>query len=374
MRVLLLKFPLHSAFGGGEIHTMQLVERLSERGIKFYFLTSCKVLLKEFKKQGWHVRRIWGGSEPVSFKQVLKFALFSPIALLWTLLYLLYYRIFHRVKVVYCHTLTEKLLATLPARLLGMKVVWIEHLRIERWLKSNPYLIFYKILSRLAKVVAVSKSVGSQLEDLGVPNSSLKVIYNGIDTHMFSPKAKNNDLDKIVIGLACRLAKEKGIDTLIRVFARLQKKFRNLKLRISGSGPEKKRLEVLAARLGLASDVEFLGQVKPAYTPVFFNSLDIATLLSRRRESFGLMAAEAQACRKPVVATNISGLAEVVKNGETGIVVPIDDRKKITRAFSKLIKSKELRLTMGKAGRKRVKKYFSLDKMIDDFYNLFTKI
>ncbi|MFH1509196.1 MAG: glycosyltransferase family 4 protein [bacterium] len=372
-KVLFLKFPIHSSFGGGEIHTLQLAKALPAKNVKIYLASSCLVLLKEFAKRKYPHQKVWGGFEPVTPINLILFTITYPFVLFKTYLYLKKYKQKLGIKTIYCQVLTEKLLATWVAKKLGLKVVWIEHLRIERWLLKNPYLFLYKKLSRSAKVVAVSEAIGNQLEKLGLNRKNIEVIYNGISLNKFSDDIKKQDnLDKVVIGTACRLAYEKGIDVLLNSFAKLYKDNKNVLLKIAGDGPEKENLIKLANRLQILEQVEFVGQVDRRDISHFFANLDIVALLSRRRESFGLTAAEAQSLGKPVVATAISGLKEVVKNNETGIVVPIDNVDEAYKALQRLTDDAELRDRFGQMGRKRVAERFSLEKMINKFYLLFT--
>ena len=151
MPILILKFPYSSQLGGGEKHTLNLAESLKERGYKFYLVSSCKVLLKEFKKRKWPAMKLWMGKEPVTEAWVFLFLLFSPILILELFFVLLYHRIFKEIKILYCLSLTDKIIATPIARIFGMKVIWVEHTSIGRSLKLNPWRIFYVLWSRLQR-------------------------------------------------------------------------------------------------------------------------------------------------------------------------------------------------------------------------------
>ena len=107
--------------------------------------------------------------------------------------------------------------------------------------------------------------------------------------------------------------------------------------------------------------------------PKFLNQLDIFALTPTRRESFGIAVAEASACGKPVVTTNISGLVEVVENEVTGLIVDHGDCDQISAALLKLAGDENLRHLLGNNGRTRIKKYFTEEKMIAEFAAVFTK-
>jgi len=375
MNILILKFPYNSALGGGELHTLQLFAELKKRGYKFYLASSCNILSAEFKKREWPTQAVWTGREPVSIKGLILFTLLIPYTF-WRLCFLLLkYRISRQTDRLYCLTLTEKLLATIPAKLLGYKVFWMEHLRIERWLTKNPYRWSYVWLSNLVTVITVSQAVKKQLIDLGLKDEDVKVIYNGIDINEFKPEPLSttrpsystglSDSSPVTIATVCRLAPEKGVDYLIGAFKKVAEQNPDVELQIAGQGPEKVGLEKLTRELGLQKQVKFLGFIKSV--PDFLNKIDIFTLTPTRRESFGISAAEASACGKPVVATDISGLREVVKNNETGLIVASKNVDEIAAALLKLIENPGLRAEMGQQGRARVQKYFTVGKMVDDF-------
>jgi len=366
MNILITKFPYNSQMGGGEVHTLQLFSELKRRGHNFYLASSCNVLIGEFMKRSWPAKKTWIGREPVSMLGILLYALRMPLTF-WQLIFLLLkYRIRRKTKKLYCLSLTEKLLATIPARLMGYSVFWIEHLRIERWLALNPFLLCYIFNSYFATTIAVSQAVRGQLIDLGLSKNKVKVIYNGIDIKKFHPqKISKPQPEKLIIGTVCRLCPEKGVDYLIKAFGQAINKNNELLLMIVGEGPEKENLKNLARDKNISDKVFFLGWQDDI--PRFLNSIDIFALTPTRRESFGISAGEASACGLPVVATDISGLSEVVSDNETGLVVESKNIDKIASAIVRLANDENLREDMGKAGRKRVIENFTIEQMIDNF-------
>ena len=393
INVLILKFPHNSNSGGGEKHTLSLVKNLSAGNFNFYLASSCHVLLEEFKtctelsrsKRNYSFKKVWLGLEPVSIKGLIIFTATLPYTF-WRLFFLLIYYKFKRkarrraekaCDILYCLNLTEKLLATLPAKLLGYKIFWMEHIRIERWLLQNPYRPLYVLLSNLVTTITVSNSVKKQLVDLGLKENKVKVIYNGINTNNFKPQKILDTKYKIqntIIGSVGRLNIEKGMDYLIKAFKNILKKYPKAQLQIAGKGPEEKNLKKLARDLNIENSVKFLGYIDNEKIPEFYNNISIFALTPTRRESFGLVAAEAGACEKPSVVTNISGLAEVIENNKTGFVVEAKNINAISEALIKLIANKELREKFGKNARVRVLENFTEEKMIEEFEKTFTEI
>jgi glycosyltransferase involved in cell wall biosynthesis len=370
-QVLIFKFPHNSLLGGGELHTLSLVENLSKKGFNFYLVSSCRVLLKEFKKRKFQAQKIWAGKEPVSISGIIFFAFFSPY-LFWRFFFiLLRYKIKYKTKTLYCLTLTEKLLATLPAKFLGYSVFWMEHLRIEKWLTANPLRPFYVLFSGFATTITVSYAVKKQLLSLGISEDKVKVIYNGVDINKFKSSISDSQLQnhKIIIGTVCRLCVEKGVDYLIRATGKVLDQGYDAELEIIGTGPEKENLAKLAKNLGILNKIKFYGFQNNILSAL--SRFDIFALTPTRRESFGISVTEAQAVGLPVVVTNISGLLEVVENSITGFVVPAQNIDAIATALIKLIENPKLRIQMGLNGRKRVEKYFTTSQMVNKFERVF---
>jgi glycosyltransferase involved in cell wall biosynthesis len=147
-----------------------------------------------------------------------------------------------------------------------------------------------------------------------------------------------------------RLVPQKGIDIALRALAELPDAW----LVVLGEGPERTRLEALARELGVVGRTHFPGRVP-----------DVAAWLRRasvvvhpaRWEGFGLALLEAMLCAKPVVATHVSSIPEIVVDGETGILVPPDD----PRALAHAVRRAEPRL--GEAGLERARRAFSVERM-----------
>lgn len=193
----------------------------------------------------------------------------------------------------------------------------------------------------------------------------------GIDINKFHASPKPSEIGNyIVVGTVKTLAEKYGIDTLICAFALTWKALScpsNLILEITGGGTDRDTLEVLAADLGIAAQIRFHGEIAHCRVPEMLNRLDIYVALSRS-ESFGVAILEAGACEKPVLVSDAEGLVEVVKDGETGLVVPSDNPAAASAALLQLINDADMRFQMGKAARKHVLENYSwcssLDAMI----------
>ncbi len=370
--ILLLKFPYSSSFGGGERHTISLVRGLQPHGFNFYLATSCPVLIREFKKRGWHYQKVWAGIEPVSKGSVLAFPFLAPFVCLRLAWLLFYYRLVKKTKIVYCQSLTEKLLIGLGAKLLGMRVYWVEHNLLDRWLTKNPWRFLYVWQSNFVTIIPISQAVNKQLAKLGVAGKNTKVIYPGVDLGKFDIIRRNFQKkfqEKFIIGTISRLEKEKGIEYLLQAVKLALPLIPNLSLVIVGDGSLKHNLEWLAKKLEIDHLTQFVGFQKAIakWYPLF----DLFVLPSAIRESFGIVLVEALSFEVPVIASQIGGVGEIVEDTKTGYLVQPRDHKALSEKIIHVYKNYRLAEETARNGRKKSEKLFSLDTMIEEHYKLF---
>jgi glycosyltransferase involved in cell wall biosynthesis len=220
-----------------------------------------------------------------------------------------------------------------------------------------------EVLRRADLVTATSHAMAGRTRSLvDVP---IEVVPFGVDADQFSP---NPDPGRsgLTVGTARSLKHRYGLDVLIRAFADFagRQPDREARLLIAGDGPERHRLQWLAADLGVAASVGFVGHVSHADMPAFMRQLDIFVMPSRH-ESFGVAALEACACEVPVIVSDAGGLPEVVIDGQTGLVVEREDVAALADALWSLAESEPLRMRLGRAGRARVLEEYLWDQSVD---------
>ena len=222
---------------------------------------------------------------------------------------------------------------------------------------------------RAAAVVAVGGRSARELERLlDLPPGAVRTIYNGV------PDCDNDvDVDSSppaspVVGCVGRLDHEKAYDTLLRALPHL-----HATAVIVGEGPERERLVRLAADLGIAGRVQFLGWSDDPRRQL--RSFTVFCLPSRPgTESFPLSIVEAMLAGLPVVATAVGSVAEAVVNGETGLIVPPDDPQALEAALRRVLTDPALRESMGRRGRERARARFTVEHMVEDFERLYREI
>jgi len=191
------------------------------------------------------------------------------------------------------------------------------------------------------------------------------VVHNGVDVKRFDPdrypKPERPGVDILFVG---GLEARKGLEHLFLAVENLLPQHPGTRLTVLGrSGmtsaqefDERRLFSILAKRLGIGRNVRFLEQVSDEQLPGLYALCDVLVLPSRM-EGWGLALMEAMAMMKPVVATRVGGIPELVEDGKTGYLVDLGDVLGLSEAITKLIENPSLRKKMGRQGRLSAKKY-----------------
>ncbi|MEI7771411.1 MAG: glycosyltransferase family 4 protein [Chloroflexales bacterium] len=172
------------------------------------------------------------------------------------------------------------------------------------------------------------------------------VVFNGIDTGLFRPDGPRGERPESPLLLFVgRLQPWKGVETAIRALAHIPA----ATLLVAGDGEDRPRLERIAAELGLAARVRFLGGLDRRELPRLYRSADLLLATSHASETFGIGPVEAQACGLPVVASRFGGFPEVIAEGRTGLLVPPRDPQALAEAVNALLADPARRAAMAAA-------------------------
>jgi glycosyltransferase involved in cell wall biosynthesis len=211
-------------------------------------------------------------------------------------------------------------------------------------------------LQRAELVTACSARVLGDAEVFygGTLAAKSRVIPNGVYLGDFRGIRPYTRSRPFLLG-AARLVHQKGFDVLLRAFK--ESVAGSYDLVIAGDGPEKKTLESLAARLGFEGRSIFVGRADRSLMCSMFCGCDCFVLPSRGAEAFGIVNLEAMAAGKPVIASRVGGVPELVADGATGILVSADNVGELAAAIKKLCGDMVLRHRMGDAGRGRASQY-----------------
>ena len=198
----------------------------------------------------------------------------------------------------------------------------------------------------------------------------------GVDMTLFRRVSeKHQETDRFVFGIVKTLEYGYGIDTLIDAFALLctRRPDLNLYLRIVGEGSEKEKLQLQAINLGLAERIVFEGKIAHDHLPEVIRSFDVFVALSRA-ESFGVAVVEAMAVGCPVVVSDAPGFTEIVKSGESGLIVKRENPQQASEAMEILVNDDALRTILAQNGEKRVRELYDWDKNVEDMIEIYQEI
>ncbi len=227
-------------------------------------------------------------------------------------------------------------------------------------------------------MIAISEPVKQHLlQDFNVSQEKVRLIYNGIDIARFSAQALQDREKKraelglsgaALVGIIARLSDVKGHCYLFEAMKKVTEQVAGCELLVVGEGKEKGNLLRLADKLGLRQSIKFIDSVED--TAKILPLMDVFVMPSLQ-EGLGLAVMEAQAAGLAVVTSNIGGLNVLVKDGQTGRMVPPKDVDALARAIVELLKDKAEAKTLGQNARSFIENNFSQDLMVNQTENLY---
>jgi len=328
-----------AGISGSEAHLLSLLPRLRERGWDVRML-----MLHENEPGAWDfARALEARGVPLDSIQVG--ADVDPVAFVRLVAYLA------RVRPAILHThLVHADAYGLPAGALARVPIRFSTKHGFNEFRESPYFgVADRTVAALAHVhIAISRGLARYLEEVeGFDGESFEIVHYGIDPDG-EPSPPAADVPRLLcVG---RLIPIKGHIVLLRAFAEAKRTLPGLELEIAGRGPLEPALRALASELGVGDSVRFLGHVSPIQAAIERATVVVVPSMG---EGFGMVALEAMERARPVIAAAIGGLGELVREGETGFLVPAGEAEPLTTAIERVAGDAELALRMGEAGRKR---------------------
>jgi glycosyltransferase involved in cell wall biosynthesis len=288
-----------------------------------------------------------------------------------------------KIEILHTHRYKENFLGALAGKMSRVKhLVRTVHGMSEpftgyRNLKTSfhHFLDFYVSRFWMEKVITVSRDIEYSLATK-LRRDKLITIHNGIDLERLRGEKNPAELrksmgiaaDDFVIGSVGRLTPIKGYQFLLRAGKIISRNKPNFKLVLVGDGPERRALTQLARELELEQTVIFTG-----FTPDVAEVISIFDIfvLSSLHEGISISLLEALGLGVPAVVTDVGGNPEVVRDGETGLLVPPRDENELARVCLMLLEDKTKREKMGDRGRVLIKQEFSNKQMAERVYRLY---
>lgn len=317
--------------GGAEVHAHEVLARLAKRGWKTTLVCHAYpgAAAREIHAAGYEIRRV-GGANTFNFtvyanlrkwvreeksdlvvddSNKIAFAApwLSPVPVV-ALIHHLFGSAIHRE-------------ASLPAAL---------YVRLSEALVPRIY--------RHVPVMTGSPSARAELSGLGIKD--VVDVGEGVDLAGYGPPSEGERDPNLLLYLG-RVKKYKGLDVLIRALHLLKDRFPAARLEVAGSGDDSPRLRSVAEQMGIGGRVKFLGRVSEAEKIALYRRASVA-LNSSLKEGWGLTSIEANGCGTPVVASDVPGLCDSVRDGITGYLVPFGDAEAMADRIGRILGDAQL--------------------------------
>ena len=275
-----------------------------------------------------------------------------------------------QVRLVNTHSSVDAWVAGWAARLVRIPILRTRHLAIP--LKPQP--LAPRVYTWMADRVVTTGEDGRRLllEQAGLAPDRVTVVSTGVDVSRFDPgrvdgvaarRALGLPPEAPAIGVVAVLRLHKGHIPLLRAMATPALADRKVHLLVAGSGPMGEYLQDLARSLGIASRVHFLGHREDV--PEILAASNVVILPSTQSEGVPQTILQAFALERPVVASDVAGIRQVVRDGETGLLVPPENPDALAEAIVRLLEAPALGRALGTAGRALVCAEYSVERMAD---------
>ncbi len=245
-------------------------------------------------------------------------------------------------------------------------------------------ILAQRLFSHFCDAILTNSGVSREeyASDIGIAPQKINVIYNGVDTHVFTPCQDGSSGDTrtrfgirktdTVIGAVARFDPVKGIKNLVKAFSMLSPAVReNCKLLLVGDGDEKESIQKMSSQLGIQDQVILTGMRKDI--PDCLRMMDIYVQPSLF-ENISNSVLEAMAAGLPVISTHVGGIQEILDHNRSGLIVELGNHQSMTEALDFLINDVKQRKSMGEQARRNVTDFFSIEKMVLDYETIYRQI
>src|SRR5258707_5955676 len=311
-----------AGISGSEAHLLSLLPRLRERGWDVRM-----VMLHENEPGAWDFARALRARD-VPLDAIPLRADFDPVAFVRLTAYLARMR----PMILHTHLVHADAYGLLAGTVARVPLRFSTKHGFNEFREAPYFGVADRAFASLAHVhIAISRGLARYLEDVeGFDGESFEIVHYGIEPNG-EPKAYSDAVPRMLcVG---RLIPIKGHIVLLRAFAEAKRELPELQLDIAGRGPLEPALKALAKELGVDDSITFLGHVNPVQAAIERSAVVVVPSMG---EGFGMVALEAMERSRPVIAAAVGGLGELVRDGETGILVPAGEAEPPSGAVLKL--------------------------------------
>jgi len=246
----------------------------------------------------------------------------------------------------------------------GMPEVFVKKVKVRKYILSKLNLI---ILKKFNKLTVVSNDIKKQLVNkCNFNKNKIHVIHNGINLPKLKQGRKDSNI--FIIGSAGRLFPVKDYPLMVEIAKEIKNKTDCIKFELAGDGPEHQTLRNLIKKNGLENTFVLKGHVHDIAK--FYQNLDIY-LSTSVHEGISMSVLEAMSYGIPVVAPDVGGFSEIIKNGNEGYLINTRNPKNFANKCCLLYNNKQLNKNISKAARNKIIESFSNKKMADNYYKMY---
>jgi glycosyltransferase involved in cell wall biosynthesis len=234
------------------------------------------------------------------------------------------------------------------------------------WSKSHlNYVTRRGLVQRFDTVISVSHYIDRKLMRVIGSTTRHTTIYNGVDADHFRPgpdpshaRSRFGLEGRFVLLFVGRLTPEKGLVTLVSSLPLIRREIPSIALVVCGRGRMEPRLKTQARELGVSDVIRFVGPVAQAQLPPYYDAADVVVIPSRE-EAFPIVSLEGMSMMKPVIASDVGGVPEVVRHDDTGLLVSPSDPSSLAEAVLRVHGDQALGERLGRNGRRLVEERFT---------------
>jgi len=357
---IVVHYFLPNYVGGTEIATLNIAKNLTKKGHEVHIITWLdKGFPKNSMQEGFYIHRVFGKN----------IRLLSPL-LYWINIFICLKKI--QPDIIHVQNFGLELPAFFSKKLLKTPFIinarGSENIYHRSFIKKYLQKLALKGLDKLLVQTDYKKKELKKIfkgEILVVPNGINLSIYRNI---LKSDVKENNKKNIIFVG---RLLPIKGLDYLMNAMKIIQNKNKNVFLTLVGDGYYRKSLEKMIKKLEIEKAVTFTGKIPNTEIPKYLSNSDVFVLPSLS-EGFPNVVLEAMAAGLPIVASNIGGLSELIKNNENGYLVETKNPEQLADGLLKILQNPEIKTKMSQNNLKKAKNYswesvvFDLEKIYLD--------
>lgn len=244
-------------------------------------------------------------------------------------------------------------------------LTWKFPLTLLNQLRDHWFL--KRTLNRADSVITVSDPLADDVVKQYGAFPRMRVVNNGVDPEIFQPGGEYTCVPVLRLLSAGFLTRQKGFGVLLKAARILREQGICFTLQVAGSGPHLGAMKRYVARVGLGSQVQFLGRVDRDQMVEQYQKASLFVFPTRRQEGLPYVVLEALACGIPVVATRIGGISDVLKDGINGVCLARGDADEVAKAIVSLVADPVKLKCLSDGARRTILENFTIDKMVSGY-------